>query len=207
MINFDAMEEYSKFLFSGQQEGERVISTIKPHKITLIFGYIKVISVSVLSLICFIFFKNIANIFVSIGILVSILILIGGVLICNSLFSKKIIYITDRRIIRFDPSNIFVVNSRSLTWENVLKVKTFATNFIFRMMNVGNVIVHSKTTISGDNTLKQVLIGNDDIILKNIYFYRDLGNYIDKILYLYSNDKSGFETVKPFVGKKFGQRY
>lgn len=207
MVNFDTMESYNKFLFSGQQEGEKVISTLNPHKITLIFGYIKTIFASVLLLTCFLFLKNINNIFIVIGILISILVLIGGIFICKTLYSKKVTYITDRRIIRFEPSNIFVVNSRSLTWDNILKIKTFSPNFIFRMMNVGNAIIHSKTTISGDNSPNQVLIGNDDIILKNIYFYSDFGNYIDKILYLYSNDRNGLETVRPFVGKKVGQRY
>jgi hypothetical protein len=201
------MEKPSKFSFSGQQEGERIISTITPHKIALIIGYIKAVGVSILFLICFVSLGRITSVFVATGILISIFTLVIGILICNSLYLKRITYITDRRIIRFEPSNIFVINSRSLTWDNILKVKTFPTNFLFRLMNIGSVIVHSKTTLTGDNSPNQILIGNDDIILKSVYFYKDFGNYIDKIIYLYSHDKNGLETMRPFVGKKRGQRY
>ena len=201
------MGENSEVSFSGQQEGERVISTVVPHKFSLIVNYLKFIVISVVLLVGFISLKEISSLFVTVGVIISILVLVLGILICRLLYLKTITYITDRRIVRFKPSNVFVVTNRSLTWDNVLKTKTFPPNLIWRILNIGNVVVHSKTTSTGDNDPKQILIGNDDILLKDVYFYKDLGNYIEKITYTYTNNPSELENMRSFVVKKKGQRY
>jgi hypothetical protein len=201
------MEENSKISFSGQQEGEKILSVITPQPIIFIIEYIKLICVAVLFLVGFSSLRQISHIFVIVGIVLSVFTLIIGFFLYRSIHSKRVAYITDRRIIRFEPSNAFVVNSRSLTWDNVLKVKTFSTNFGWRLVNVGNAIIHSKTTSTSINDTKQILIGNDDIILKNVYFYKDLGNYIDKILYLYLHDQNELKNMRPFIAKAKSQRY
>ncbi|MDD4937897.1 MAG: hypothetical protein PHX34_02655 [Candidatus Shapirobacteria bacterium] len=200
-------ENISNSSFTGQQEGEKIISIVKPHNITRIIGYIKLFCVFALLLIGFISLQKISYVFIIVGVVISVFTLVIGIFICHSLYLKRVVYITDRRIIRFEPSNIFVINSRSLTWDNVLKVKTFSPTFFLRLINIGNVIVHSKTTLTGDNNPNQTLIGNDDIFLKDIYFYKDLGNYIDKILYLHSNDRDKLKDIRPFIVKNKGQRY
>jgi len=207
MIHYFNMEHYSNFSFIGQQEGENIISVITPHKMALIVEYIKLFFISALLLVGFISFNGISRVFVVIGVVSSLVVLVVGFLVCRLLQLKRVVYITDRRIIRFEPSNIFVINNRSLTWENILKVKTFSPNVVWRMLNLGNIIVHSKTTSTGDNNPNQILIGNDDIVLKNIYFYRDLGNYIDKILYTYNNNRDELKNIRSFVTKVKGERY
>ncbi|MDO8341404.1 MAG: hypothetical protein Q7T59_05520, partial [Candidatus Woesebacteria bacterium] len=47
----------------------------------------------------------------------------------------------------------------------------------------------------------------DDIELDNIYLYRDLGNYIDKILFTYKQMPKEVSEIHPFVPKPKGQRY
>ena len=94
-----------------------------------------------------------------------------------------------------------------LTWDNVLKVKTFSTNIIWRLKNIGTVIIHSKTTSTSVNNPNQILLSNDDIVLKNVHYYKDLGNYLDKVLYLYIHDKKELDAIHPFVNKPKGQRY
>lgn len=200
------MENFSEFKFPGQQEGEKIISEIKPHKWVLMAEYIKVVGVSLLLFIGFIFLGEISKVFVVIAVVISILTLIIGLLLCYFLYIKRVTYITDRRIIRFEPTNIFVVQPRFLTWDNILKTKTISKSLFWRLVNVGDVIVHSKTTSTGDNNPNQVLIGNDDIIMKGIYFFKDLGNYIDKITYIYNCNRDELKTVKQFIAKRKGQR-
>jgi hypothetical protein len=207
VIEYFIMENLSGSSFTGQQEGEKILSIITPHKSAFIVEYIKLICVSALLLVGFVSLREISQIFVVVGIVSSILTLVIGFFVYRSLHSKRVTYITDRRIIRFEPSNIFVVNSRSLTWDNILKVKTFATNILWRLINVGNAIVHSKTTSTSVNDPNQVLVGNDDIVLKKVHFYKDLGNYIEKILYVYSHDQNELKNIRPFVAKVKGKRY
>lgn len=207
MIHYFIMEDSLNNTFPGQQEGEKILSVITPHQSAFILEYLKLIAVSLFILIGFISLQKISSIFVIVGILFSIFTLIIGFFLYRSLHSKRITYLTDRRIVRFEPSNAFVINSRSLTWDNTLKVKTFPTNLLWRLKNIGTVIIHSKTTSTNINDPNQSLLTNDDIVLKNVYYYKDLGNYIDKILYLYEHDPKEIEKLHPFVNKPKGQRY
>jgi hypothetical protein len=199
MLPYDTllmMENNSDSTFLGQQEGEKILSVLTPHQSIFTLEYIKLFLVSLFLLVGFVSLQKISPLFVYIGIPFSIFTLIIGFLLYRSIHSKRVAYITNRRIIRFEPSNAFVVNSRSLTWDNIIKVKTFSPGFLWRLKNIGTVIIHSKTTSA-----------NDDIILKNIHYYKDLGHYIDKILYLYAHDPKELETIRPFVDKPKGQRY
>jgi hypothetical protein len=201
------MENSLNDTFPGQQEGEKILSVITPHQSAFVLEYFKLVCVSLLILVGFISLQKISPIFITVGILFSLFTLIIGFFLYRSLHAKRIAYLTDRRLVRFEPSNVFVVNSRSLTWDNTLKVKTFPTNLLWRLKNIGTVIVHSKTTSTSVNSPDQVLLSNDDIVLKNVYYYKDLGNYIDKILYLYEHNSKELENIHPFVNKPKGQRY
>ena len=201
------MENLSKTSFPGQQDGEKILSVITPHQSTFTLEYLKLIAVSLIILIGFVSFQKISPIFVTVGLLFSIFTLIIGCFLYHSLHSKRFTYVTNRRLVRFEPSNAFTVNNRSLTWDNVLKVKTFSTNIIWRLKNIGTVIIHSKTTSTSVNNPNQILLSNDDIVLKNVHYYKDLGNYLDKVLYLYIHDKKELNNIHPFVNKPRGQRY
>jgi hypothetical protein len=201
------MENTQNDTFPGLQEGEKILSIITPHPSVFTLEYVKLISASLLILVGFCSLNKISPLFVSVGIILSITALILGALLYHSLHSKRIAYITDRRIVRFEPSNAFVVNHRSLSWDDTSKVKTFSTSFLWRLKNIGTVIVHSKTSSATVNNTDQTYLTNDDIVLKSVYYYKDLGNYIDKILYLYKHDKKELRHIHPFVLKPKGQRY
>lgn len=201
------MENFTNNAFPGKQEDEKILSVITPHQSIFILEYAKLIGVALFILVGFLSLQGISPIFITIGILFSVFTLTVGFFLYRSLHSKRFTYLTDRRIVRFEPSNVFVVNNRSLSWDNVLKIKTFSTNFIWRLKNIGTIIVHSKTTSTGINSSDQNLLSNDDIVLKDVYYYKDLGNYFDKILYLYEHDKEGLVNIHPFVTKIKGQRY
>jgi len=201
------MEDAQDTTFPGLQEGEKILSVITPHPSVFTLEYVKLITASLLVLVGFCSLNKISPIFVTIGILLSITALILGGLLYHSLHSKRIAYITDRRIVRFEPSHAFVVNHRSLNWNDTSKVKTFSTSLLWRLKNIGTVVIHSKTSSATVNTTDQTFMTNDDIVLKNVHYYKDLGNYLDKILYLHKNDKSEIQKLHPFVPKPKGQRY
>lgn len=121
---------------------------------------------------------------------------------------KNIAYITDRRVVKFEVSTPFATNIRSLNWEEAVKVKTYAPNMIWKQLMIGSVVVHAKTTIATPEVSKtERLVTDDDVEIQNAYFYRDLGNYIEKILFLYKKQPKDIESLLPFVPKKKGKRY
>jgi hypothetical protein len=201
------MENAQDTTFPGIQEGEKILSVITPHPSVFTLEYVKLVAASLLVLVGFCSLNKINPVFVTIGILLSIAALILGALLYHSLHSKRITYITDRRIVRFEPSNAFVVNHRSLSWDDTSKVKTFSNNLLWRLKNIGTVVIHSKTSSATVNTTDQTFMTNDDIVLKSVHYYKDLGNYIDKILYLHKNDKSEIQKLHSFVPKPKGKRY
>lgn len=50
------------------------------------------------------------------------------------------------------------------------------------------------------------IVTDDDIELADIYYYRDLGNYIEKILFLYKKQPKEVANLNAFVPKPKGKR-
>jgi hypothetical protein len=121
---------------------------------------------------------------------------------------KSRAYITDRRAVRFYAHNPFATAVRSLSWDQAVKVKTFPPNLIYKLARIGSVIIHSQSTIANHSDSKLPdLANNDDLELEEVYYYKDLGNYIDKIIYLYHRQPKDLPKLKPFVLKPKGLRY
>ena len=87
-----------------------------------------------------------------------------------------------------------------------MKVKTFPPNLVWKILMVGTVVIHARTTIVTPEEPKPSTVTADDIALTDVYYYRDLGNYIDKILFTYKRQPKEMETFKAFVPMPKGQR-
>lgn len=197
--------------FYGKQEDEKILYVVKSHPLATTFGLLKIYGVAILISLTFVIigsqFTSVSGTFYLVGIITFILIIIFGSKIVLDWQSRSIAYITDRRLVRFEPTTLFATNSRSLTWDEVVKVKTYPPNFIWKQLAIGNVTVHARTSI---RTAEDTPIGTvtaDDIELRDVYFYRDLGNYIDKILFTYKQKPKEIGDIHPFVPKPRGQRY
>ena len=196
--------------FYGRQEGERILYVVQPHPLATIFGLIKVYVVGVvISGILLILGSQLAEltgIFATLGVILFLTIVIVGTKIVLDWQSREIAYVTDRRLVRFEPTTLFATNSRTLAWDEVVKVKTYPPNMIWKQMAIGNVVVHARTPGRPDDQGHGEITA-DDILLTDIYFYRDLGNYIDKILYTYKQMPAEIANIRPFVLRKKGERY
>lgn len=198
-------------LFYGQQEGEKILYVSKPHSIASIINTVKVYIVALVILMIFYFvgreITNFSEISYILGIFMSILTLVLGMKIVNNIQTKNISYITDRRIVRFEPTTFFATNIRSLSWDEAVKVKTFAPNMLWKQLKIGTVIVHARTTVKTVDEESRHSLSADDIEINDVYLYRDLGNYIDKILFTYKQMPAGVADIRPFVEKPRGERY
>lgn len=203
--------ENTRTNFYGKQGDERVLYMVKPHKIALTIALTKVYIASFVIMMVFILIGKLISgqgaVLTLGGIFLTILSVFLGSVIAKLSYQKNKTYITDRRIVRFEPTTLFATNIRTLSWDEVVKVKTFPPNFFLKSKAIGTVVIHARTTVrTVDEELRPSAVTADDVELNYVYYYRDLGNYIDKILYTYKQKPKEMDTVKPFVEKPKGQR-
>lgn len=195
--------------FFGKQEGERILCVVRPHPLARIVALTKIYLATFAIFIVMAVLGTqllLLNSFLIIGFIMAILIGIIGTKIVTDYQKRDVAYITDRRLMRFEPTTFFATNSRALIWDEVVKVKTRPPNFIWKQLMIGNIIVHARSTIHIDDGGPNVATV-DDIELKDVYYYKDLGNYIDKILFTYKQKPKEMETIRPFIAKPRGERY
>jgi uncharacterized membrane protein len=197
--------------FYGKQTDENILYVVRSHPLATVFGLAKVFFVAVIiSLVLIILgtqIESLFGIFITFGIVLFLLITIIGTKIVLDWQKRNISYITDRRLVHFEPTTLFATNSRALTWDEVVKVKTFPPNVIWKQMAIGNVVIHARTPVHPGGKDDSVGASVDDIELKDVFYYRDLGNYIDKILFTYKQKPAEIDNIKPFVPKPRGERY
>jgi len=196
--------------FYGKQTDEKILYVVRPHPLSTTFGLLKIYLVAVVvSLVLVVLGTQIGSltgIFMGAGLVLFLLIIIIGTKIILDWQSREIAYITDRRLVRFEPTTLFATNSRTLAWDEVVKIKTYPSNFILKQMAIGNVVIHARTPGRPDDQGNGEITA-DDIQLKNVYYYRDLGNYIDKILFTYKQKPAEIVNIMPFIPKPRGERY
>jgi hypothetical protein len=196
--------------FYGKQTDEKILYVVKPHPLSTVFGLLKIYLIAVvISLVLVILgsqLGSLAEIFVTAGIVLFFLIIVIGTKVILDWEAREIAYITDRRLVRFEPTTLFATNPRSLAWDEVVKIKTYPSNFILKQMAIGNVVVHARTPGRPDDRGGGEITA-DDIQLEDVYYYRDLGNYIDKILFTYKQKPAEIANIRPFVPKPRGERY
>lgn len=184
--------------FDGQQTDEHILTVITPHKSRFI------ISISVTLLLCILILAILFSFVTYLsfdtavlqGIMTCICLLITGIA-CWWIWKTQVndkTYITDRRIIRFDIVTPFFTNKRALFWNEVLKVKAYAPNMIFRLMKVGIL------------QIEPVAAEHESITVPDVYYHEDLANYIDKIIFTFKNKPQDISVMKPFVPKPKGKR-
>lgn len=196
--------------FFGRQENEKILYVVKPHPFALVVSLIKVYLISFVILVVLVVLglqiQVLSTFFYLGGLVLSLLIIIFGTKIVGDYQKRDVGYVTDRRLVRFEPTTLFATNSRTLTWDEVVKVKTYPPNIVWKQLAIGNVVIHARTPGRPDN-MGHGDITADDITLNDVYYYRDLGNYIDKILFTYKQKPKEMDDIRPFVAKPRGERY
>ncbi len=184
--------------FEGQQEGERVLYVISPHAIAKHLAIARIIFLTVFFFVVLWVIGTIvpsaATLLMVMGFILSLALLLIGVWWNMTVYAKDKTYITDRRIIRFDVVSPFFITKRALFWNEALKAKAYSPNIIYRSMKVGTIDVEPQ------------LAEGEDVRVTDVYYFEDLANYIDKILFTFKNTPAEITNLKPFVPKAKGQR-
>ena|SRR3989344_2733117 len=184
--------------FDGQQTDERVLYAIAPHQFSKYVAIGKIVFLSIFFYLVLLLIGTIvpdaASALKIVGILLSFVLLAIGIWWNNTVYSRDRAYITDRRIIRFDQVSPFYKTKRELFWNEALKTKAYAPNLLYRMMRVGILEVDP---IMGER---------ENVVVRDVYYFEDLANYIDKILFIFKNKPSEISAIHPFIPKPKGMR-
>ncbi len=196
--------------FYGKQEDEKILFVVRPHSLATTVSLIKLYLVALAIFFVLVVLGSqlgpVSGAFFTSGLILAIVIIVFGTKILVDYQKRNIAYITDRRLVRFEPTTLFATNPRSLTWDEVVKVKTYPPNIFWKQLAVGNVVVHARTPGRPDD-VGHGGVTADDIQLNHVFYYRDLGNYIDKILFTYKQKPKEMDSIHPFVLKPRGERY
>lgn len=198
MHKTDTMEAMENKSFDGQQEGERILYTVREHPFSTYLSYVGLTAVGlfviVLSFIIAASYMYTGTIYRIVGSVFGIGIIVLGGLWTRKRAGETVAYITDRRIMRFECTTPFYTAKRALFWNEALKAKAVTRNLFWKILNIGSVVVETQVPEQGD------------VYLGNVYYYDDLVNYIDKILFVFKNSPAEIAVMKPFVPKPKGNR-
>lgn len=197
--------------FYGRQENEKILYVVRPHPFPLLLRMAKIYGVAILVFVALFMIGSqivtLSGIFTLLGVVIALLMVLIGTKILSDSQKRNMSYITDRRIVHFEPTTLFATNTRSLAWDEVVKVKTYPPNIFWKQMAIGNVVIHARTPARPSEEDLPMSVSVDDIELKDVYYYRDLGNYIDKILFTYKQRPKEVTEIKPFIPRPRGERY
>ena len=185
-------------IFEGQQEGERILYTIHEHPLATYVAYLinsfMGMGLIIAAIIVSPFFGDASGIISLFGILFGFVVILVGMAWTKVHHDHTIAYITDRRIMRFEAVNPFFTSKRALFWNEALKAKAYAPNLFWKMLKIGELHIETQVPDQGD------------VRISHVYYFEDLENYVDKILYVFKNSPHEIATIKPFVPKPKGKR-
>lgn len=185
--------------FSGQQDGERVLHKFGAHPMAFWTDLIPyLITYALLGTLCWFvadWFPDYTNL-IKLVALATCVVLSGVTMWWLARYYRLVqVILTERRIVRFEPQFPFFTRKRMLFWTNVLKTKAMSKNVFLRFFKVGELII---SPVTGED---------EDIKIDYVYYYDDLANYIDKILFLAKHTPAELYTLNEFVLKPKGKRY
>jgi len=192
-------EAYSSF--PGQQEDERILYLVRPSWTREVIGYLKVIVVAsvVAAGLWYLLQRGFLVLteeremqaWIGIGLLGTLV-----MLWYRQISEHSRAYITDRRFVRFEGAIPDWQSQRALFWSDVVKTRTFAPNFLLRMLKIGTLELIPNFAVEGQN-----------IAVHHAYMYGDLGNYLDKVVFTFRTKPQEIVALRGFVPKPKGQRY
>jgi len=193
------MKSESSGNFSGQQEGERILFSFAPHIIRFYFHFGIILLVSLLlsfgSVVLSQYYPETETALRFFRLILLALLIFGGTWWARMLAHRTRTYLTDRRIIRVEPAFPWFEKRRSLFWNEVTKAKAYAPTIVHRFLNIGTVSV------------MPFAANYEDIRVPATFYFDDVANYIDKIVFLHKNRPEELSDLRPFVLKPKGQRH
>lgn len=190
---------HSSWRFPGMHADERVLYAARHHPIRMVRGLLYSVGTALAVYLVASQLQRVAPDSADVSILRAelggyflSLLMLAWVLL--EYFSARV-FITDRRIMRLELSPAGYIKKRGLFWNDVAKTKSWHRNIILRWFNIGTV------------KITPTIYFNEEIRLPDMYYFEDLANYIDKIVYTYRTTPDKLSAIRPFVTKPKWKRY
>lgn len=187
--------------FYGQQSDEIVLYEIHPYWTRKFLGLLRAVVATLLgfgaSYLYSSFLSDDSAYSFTFGVILSLI--IGALIYGWFRFSanRAKAFITDRRFVRMEVSFPIFIKKRSLFWNEVLKVKGYAPNLLYRAMGVGTIAVQPIMSESG----------KEDVTFVHVHYFNDLTNYIEKLVYTHKSKPEELKNIRPFIPKPKGERF
>lgn len=183
--------EANKLSFSGQQADEFVISVIRPGKLILYANIAYKITFAILFTFGWwranFYLPHILKSYHVAGYLVIFLITALLIWLKYNSFTQIKTYLTDRRLVKFDPTSPFSAYKRALFWKDVTKVRDNQEFSFWNIFKLGHVKIFSYES------------GNEpEMILSYIDHFEDLSSYIEKIIFNAKEHPENLSEMSPF---------
>ncbi len=194
----------TKPAFYGHQEGERILYSASPHGFYMFsrFIWILVLCTAIIwsGLLLFSVLEQKYGIEEPAFFMWRLAVTSAavGIILCWwswYAWRKTKLIVTDRRVVRIDASVPFIERMRILFWQDIAKTKSYSPTWLHRLFKVGTLQVQPTITPL------------EDLRIANMYYFNDLANYMDKIMYTAKTKPAELEALRPFILKPKGQRY
>lgn len=203
---FDVAEfdsPYTDLVFPGKAEDEKILYVTRESPVMLaarLFFFILVVGVGVGVGAILVGETGKALGFGYSGLIVVIL-LMGIVVMCfgfwwiYQVYFKTMFIITTRRLTKFIHTTPWNRYQMSLTLDKVVDSGAYSKGYLQAMFGLGTFVARSSA-------------GNiKNFKIENISFAEDLHNWMNKLMFVFTQDKDKLDNFRPFSAKKIGERY
>jgi hypothetical protein len=176
--------------FTGQQEDERILHIIRPHKLMLITSLGKGLILALIVGAAWWRGGNHLNYsypgILLKGYLLIIACLVPYILWIFRYYNSYRAYITDRRVIRFEAAFPITENRRVLFWRNTGKTKSMAKSALWRAFKIGSIEICPTTAEGG-------------VDLHWVSKFEQITDYIDRIVYVARECPAKLPGLQPLI--------
>jgi len=188
IFKVDSFQFPYDYLFPEQAEDELILYATREHKIYLYLRLLFLLLVSTIIVVISFSFSNLfssstngANSFIT-GI--SALFLFLGYWLIKLSWQKKILLITNKRVIKFSSLNPITKNLSCLELGDIKDSSSISKGYVHSFLKLANLNINSS---------------DDNIVFKNILLTLQTEKYLAKVIDIYKHDKDLLLSFKPFT--------
>lgn len=199
----DFQPPYDQMIFPGKAEDEKILYVTREAPIMLgVRLSVFCLVVAVTMVVGTIMMSYSANVIgFNPGILISLIILLGGVVMFGGMwwiwrvFQKTMFIITTRRLTKFIHTTPWTRYQMSLGLDKVVDSAAYTKGYGQSIFGLGTFVARSSA-------------GNiKNFKIENIHFAEDLHNWMNKLMFVFAKETDKLDGFRPFSAKKIGERY
>lgn len=206
MINLfeanDFVAPYTDLIFPGKAEDEKILYVTRESPMMLLVRLTFFMGVVAAALLTgTLLLASVGETFeISVAFGIGVVLILGAVVMFGGLwwiyqvYRKTLFIITTRRLTKFIHTTPWTRYQMSLTLDKVVDSAAYSKGYLQAIFQLGTFVARSSA-------------GNiKNFKIENINFAEDLHNWMNKLMFVFSNDLPKLDGFRPFVAKPIGKR-